>query len=258
MTKWKRVTIVGVGLLGGSIGLALKEKGLAEEIIGYGRSNERLQLAKELGAVTETTLDLAEAVSQTELIVICSPVQMIAQQVKQIIPLCIEKVLITDVGSTKTTICQQLENHSSEFATFIGSHPLAGSEKSGVLHSQANLFEQKQVILTPHPNRQSNAQYQEQLTQLVNFWEALGANVSQMSPEDHDCLAAQISHLPSSDCLSISPNNQSRISPLGRQWLEKHHTYCLWRYRALETNYRRKSHSNFRTTQTIYRAAHYH
>ena len=126
MKRIKRVTIVGVGLIGGSIGLALRRRRKAIEVVGIGRRAESLRKAKQVGAVVRTTTDLAKGVAGSQLIVVCTPVDAIVETVRQIAPHATPGSLITDAGSTKAEIVSALDQDLGPGARFIGSHPLAG------------------------------------------------------------------------------------------------------------------------------------
>jgi len=195
MKQWDTVAIVGVGLIGGSIGLALRKRALARTIFGVGRRLDSLRRAEACGAVTDTTTDLARGVANADLIVVCTPVAEIVAHVLQVADACPATALITDVGSTKAEIVGRLDkalhHQGDQRATFVGSHPLAGSEKTGPEHARADLFENCVVIMTPTDNTP------EPVAALTrSFWESVGAKVIAKTPEDHDQSVAAISHLP--------------------------------------------------------------
>ena len=189
------IAIIGVGLIGGSIGLALRKRNLAQHIVGIGRSTKTLDRAIQLGCVTEATTDIAEGVKQAELIVVCTPVETIAQQVAAAAQHCPQGSLITDVGSTKAELVAQAETALADrFAThlpFVGSHPLAGSDKGGAHAASADLLEGRIVVVTATAVSDHDA-----VDAIEEFWQALGARVVRMSPEDHDAALARTSHLP--------------------------------------------------------------
>lgn len=186
------MAVVGVGLIGGSIGLAVRERGLARQVIGIGRRTASLQQAVERRAIDRFATDLAAGVTEAELVIVCSPVETIPTLVVDIANHCPPQAIITDVGSTKqaivTDVARQLSSHR---ATFIGSHPLAGSEKTGVAHARAELFDGRTVVLTPTADTPAAA-----CDRLQSFWSGLGARVVRMSPADHDAALAATSHLP--------------------------------------------------------------
>ena len=149
MKHFKSVAIVGVGLIGGSIGLALRQRGIADEVIGIGRRPASLRTARRIGAVTTTTVDLAKGVARAELVVVCTPVGQIVDDVRRAVKTCPAGTLFTDAGSTKETIVAALDGNLPNECRFLGSHPLAGSEKTGAIHARADLFEGRIAILTP-------------------------------------------------------------------------------------------------------------
>ncbi len=191
MKHWDTVAIVGVGLIGGSIGLALRERKLAEHIVGIGRRPESLRKAAAIGAVTRTTRDIAAGVRDAELVIVCTPVDSIVAHVVQAAEACRAGALITDAGSTKASIVRKLNGALPRSAVFVGSHPLAGSEKPGCEHARANLFDGRVVVVTP-----SRATSAGDFQRTADFWSALGGSVFVMSPQAHDRALASTSHLP--------------------------------------------------------------
>jgi prephenate dehydrogenase len=184
------LTVVGVGLLGGSIALAARQRRIAGRIVGCDRSEDVLQRAGNTHMLDAATTDLEDAVRDADLVVFCTPVDRIAAQVVQAASVCRPGVILTDVGSTKSGIVRALAGKLPPGATFIGSHPLAGSEKTGPEHARADLLENRLVVVTPvevHPGA---------VARLMAFWHALGASVMPMLPEEHDRALAMTSHLP--------------------------------------------------------------
>jgi prephenate dehydrogenase len=191
MPRWNTVAIVGVGLIGGSIGLALRSRGLAGRVIGIGRRPESLRKAMEVGAVTETSLHLGESIHAADLIVFATPVDRIAPAILEAARHFSKKALITDAGSTKAEMIGELDKALPPKTRFIGGHPLAGGEKAGPEFATADLFEGRVAIVTP-TERSSRAVVRE----ASEFWASLGSQVITMSPEEHDEAVAAISHLP--------------------------------------------------------------
>ncbi len=191
MKQWDTVAIVGVGLIGGSIGLALRQRNLAKNVIGIGRWQASLRIARRVEAVTHTTIDLTKGVAEAELVIVCTPVGRIVDHVRQAAQHCPERILITDAGSVKHPIVAALDNNVPRGCRFLGSHPLAGSEKTGATYASADLFEGRVAILTPTVNTRA-----EDFDLLEQFWQSLGSLVVQMSPEEHDQALALTSHLP--------------------------------------------------------------
>ncbi|HYT91470.1 MAG TPA: prephenate dehydrogenase/arogenate dehydrogenase family protein [Gemmataceae bacterium] len=185
------LTIVGVGLIGGSIGLAARQRGLVRRILGVGRQRDSLERARRLGVVDDWSLDLVTAVGQADVAVFCTPVDQIAAQVLAAAPACAAGTLLTDAGSTKASIVGGVEGRLPPGVAFVGSHPLAGSEKRGPEHADAQLFQGRLTVVTPTPQTDGAA-----VERVAAFWAGLGSRVCVMSPEDHDRALALTSHLP--------------------------------------------------------------
>jgi cyclohexadieny/prephenate dehydrogenase len=185
------LTLVGVGLIGGSIGLAAKKRGLVRQVRGVGRNRSTLERAQALSAIDEICLDLTAAASGSDCIILCTPVDRIAEQVLQLAPHCRPGTLITDAGSTKGLIVQAVEDHMPAEVHFVGSHPLAGSEKRGPEYANADLFQNRWTIVTQTPKTDGTA-----LNRVMTFWQQLGARVRIMEPQEHDRALAMTSHLP--------------------------------------------------------------
>ncbi len=195
MKTWDTVAIIGVGLIGGSIGLALRERKLARDVVGIGRRPGTLRTAKRRGAVTQITTNLTAGVARAELVVVCTPVDQVAEHARQAAWHGPDGVLVTDVGSTKEAIVHSLDQalgkHNPRRATFVGSHPMAGSEKQGPKHARADLFVDRVVVVTPAAGTPAK------LSQTVErFWKSLGATVVRTSPKAHDQAVASVSHVP--------------------------------------------------------------
>jgi len=191
MSKWDTVAIVGVGLIGGSIGLALRRRGLARHVVGIGRSSASLKVAEERGAVTAATTNLAQGVADAQLTVVCTPVAEIVGHVRQVAAACPERALVTDAGSIKALIVNQLDGALPRGVRFVGSHPLAGSDRNGPGEARETLFEGRTVVITPTV-KTAAADCQS----LVEFWSSLGAQVVIDTAERHDHILAATSHLP--------------------------------------------------------------
>src|SRR6185437_1061445 len=191
LMQWDTVAIVGVGLIGGSIGLGLRQRELARRVVGVGRSAASLRRAKQIGAVTSTTLELARGVAKADLVIVCTPVGRIVEDVQAAATACRPGLLITDAGSTKAEIVSALDGQLNGKAHFVGSHPLAGGEKNGPGAASPELFVGRTVVVTPTKKTR-----QEDYAALHALWTDLGANVVSMSPADHDRILAGTSHLP--------------------------------------------------------------
>lgn len=188
MSRWNTVAIYGVGLIGGSIGMALRKRNLANKIVGIGRNSDRLQAAVELQAIDEGFTELAYS-PPPDLVVLCAPVQLLPNHCASVFEQFPEAI-VTDAGSTKESMVRAIEEQTPR-ANFIGSHPLAGSDKSGVEYSNPDLFVDRMVILTP--TEHTNVELETPVTQ---FWESIGAKTCSMPPDTHDQALAITSHLP--------------------------------------------------------------
>jgi len=186
--RWNTVAIYGVGLIGGSIGLALRKRKLANRVVGIGRNAARLQRAVESGAIHEFVTEPSKSPSP-DLVVLCAPVQFLAEHCKTIAQ-HFPETLITDAGSTKEKLVAEIDA-TVPHAKFIGSHPLAGSDKSGAEHGNPDLFDDRLVILTP-----TQATPKAVTEPIASFWESLGARTVTMDPKPHDQALAITSHVP--------------------------------------------------------------
>ena len=192
VVKWKRVTLVGVGLLGGSLGLALRSRGLAGRVVGYVRRPVSISEAVRVGAVDAATLDLAEAVAEAEVVVFCTPIGQMRSLAERLVPLLAPGTILTDVGSVKASVVRDLEPLCQRAgAHFVGSHPMAGSEKTGVGAARADLFADSVTVVTP--TRQSDRRA---LRAVKGLWTAVGSRVLSLAPGEHDELVSRSSHLP--------------------------------------------------------------
>ncbi len=187
----KRIAIYGVGLIGGSIGLALKNQGFKGKIIGVGRRWSSLKNAIDAKAIDSATMDLKEALEGAEILIICTPVDFIVSIVKEAIKFAGDGCIITDVGSTKKQLILEIEKIIPENLYFIGAHPMAGSHKTGVESASATLFKNSISILTPTESTDRSA-----LEVISSLWKAVGSRVEYLSPDDHDLFIAAVSHVP--------------------------------------------------------------
>jgi len=187
----RQLTILGVGLLGGSIGLALRSSAPGCRIVGYGHRRETLDKAMEIGAIDAAEMDPAAAVRSSDLVIMCTPVGTFETLLKQVGPSLSAGVIVTDVGSTKRSVVRLAGEILPKGVEFVGSHPIAGSEKRGVEFSRADLFSNQLCIVTPTKETKAAA-----VEQVEQFWRDLGMRTTRLSPEDHDRLLADVSHLP--------------------------------------------------------------
>jgi len=191
MPHWNTVAIIGPGLIGGSIGLALRNRGLAAQIVGVGRRRESLTKALDLGATTSISTSIEDAVKDADVVVVCTPVNEIAGHLLKAAAAAPERALLTDAGSTKASIIAKVEAGLEKGKHFVGSHPLAGGEKNGADFARADLFEGKVVVVTPTQKTDPA-----DLQAVSDFWQCLGASVVSMPPDIHDHALATTSHLP--------------------------------------------------------------
>jgi prephenate dehydrogenase len=190
--QFQKITIVGVGLLGGSIGLALRHRKLAGEVAGYVRREASLKDCEKAGAVDYATTDLRAAVSKADLVILCTPLAQMRPLVEQFLPALKRGAIVTDVGSVKAQVVRALSRvvHRAG-AHFVGSHPMAGGEKMGVLASRADLYAHSVCVVTPDKTSSPRA-----VRQVERFWQALGARTLRLDAAQHDRLVSRSSHLP--------------------------------------------------------------
>ena len=188
--KLGTVCIVGPGLIGGSIGLGLKKKGLAELVIGVGRRSPSLTKALKLGAIDRATQDIEKGASDADIVILCTSVRLIPQMAAKAVPVMKRGAILTDVGSTKQHIVKCIQDIKRKDIPFIGGHPIAGSERRGIEAAKADLFEGRLCILTP-AGRNAGA-----LRTIKALWQGLGAKINILSPDEHDRTLAATSHLP--------------------------------------------------------------
>ena len=187
-----KITIVGVGLIGGSLARALKENNLAKTVFGYGRDRSRLDDAKKSNIIDDYSTQIEEAVNHADIIVIATPVGTFRNIFNEVKPLIANDVIISDVGSTKTNIVDiAKEILGDKSQCFVPAHPIAGKEKSGFEASDGNLYNGKKVIITPIEDNSS-----ESIQVIESMWKNVGAEVDFMSPQSHDDLLGMTSHLP--------------------------------------------------------------
>jgi len=218
MRRWDTVAIIGVGLIGGSIGLALRKLKLAKQVIGIGRRKSSLSKALARGCVTKTTTSIARGVKGADLIVVCTPVEQIPDHVSEAAAHCPKDCLITDAGSTKSQLVHAIEStlavRSSERLPFVGSHAIAGSEKTGPEAARADLFAGRVVVITPTSRSDAEA-----VSAIEAFWQSLQARVIRLSPEEHDAALAATSHLPHLLASALAMATRDELLPLtGTGW----------------------------------------
>lgn len=213
MAFFDTVAIVGVGLMGGSIGLALRKERMARHVIGIGRRIEPLRAAENRRAITEVTTDLRQGVASANLVVVCTPVEQVPEFVAAAAKACKPETIITDVGSTKAAIvaaCDKaLADSKGLWASFVGSHPLAGSERTGVEFARDDLFQGRTTVVTPSENTPPEA-----AAKIEALWQGLGSKVVKMSPQEHDAAVAATSHLPHLIASALAAATPAELLPL--------------------------------------------
>ena len=187
-----KITIIGVGLIGGSLARALKERNLAKVVFGYGRDQSRLEEAQKSNIIDASSTNIKEAIDDANIVVIATPVGTFKDILGQIEPLISSNVIITDVGSTKSDIVNIVNDVLKDNSScFIPAHPIAGKERSGFEVSDSKLYDGKKVIITP---QETNSP--ESIDVIDQMWKNVGADVDFMSAESHDNLLGMTSHLP--------------------------------------------------------------
>lgn len=189
---WRRVAILGVGLIGGSLARVLKAQGAADQIIGCGRQRQNLETARRLGIIDQFVLDPVQAVREADLVLLGAPVLATTALLAEIAPHLTEQVVVTDVASVKGVVVEAARQQLGEkLARFVPAHPIAGAESSGAAASRADLFIDHRVVLTPLAQTAVDA-----LEQVRALWRLTGALVEEMSVQHHDQIFAATSHLP--------------------------------------------------------------
>ncbi len=189
--NFKNVAIIGVGLIGSSFALSLKKHGFNGRITGVGKKEENLVRAKELGIIDGYSIIPLEGIKDADLILLATPVgqfEKIAENIKQGVK---TGAVVTDVGSVKAEVVKKLESLMPEGVSFVGGHPIAGKECSGIDAATSELFKDARCILTPTSNTNKEA-----LERIIELWKVFGSRISLMTPEEHDLIFAAVSHLP--------------------------------------------------------------
>lgn len=189
---FRKIALVGVGLLGGSLALAIRERKLASIVQGYVRREASLGECEQAGLNDFATRDLLAAVREADLVILCTPLAQMRELVERMLPALKRGAIVSDVGSVKGSVVAELESIvSGAGAHFVGGHPMAGAEKTGVTFARVDLFRNAVCVLTPTPSSNADA-----VQKLEEFWRTLGARLLKLTPQLHDELVARCSHLP--------------------------------------------------------------
>ena len=201
MKHFNKITIIGVGLIGGSIALAIKKRHVAKKVTGVFRRKLTLKKALKRKAVDKAVMNLKEGVRDADLIILASPVHSIPKLAREVIRYAKKGAIITDAGSTKAWIVNKIEGMigPSNKIFFVGSHPMAGSEHASVEFAKDNLLEGSPCIVTKTKKTDINA-----IKKVTAFWKTLGSRVTMMSPREHDRVVAMVSHLPHIAAFSLA------------------------------------------------------
>ena len=190
--EFGKVVVFGVGLIGGSFALGLRAAGQVGEVVGFGRSLATLTQALDLGIIDRVGANSGQEVADADLVLIASPVGQMPEIMARIAPYIGPGTVVTDGGSTKTDVVAAVREHFGDKAgQFVPAHPIAGAENSGAAAARADLYREKKVVLTPLPeNPVLN------VARVRSAWEWCGAQIFELTPEDHDRVFAAVSHLP--------------------------------------------------------------
>ncbi len=191
-TELNKIVIFGVGLIGGSFALAMRKAGAAREVVGFGRSRATLEEARRLGILDRIGEAEAREVGDADLVLLATPVAQMGEILARIAPHLGAQTLVMDGGSTKgDVVAAARAGLGSRLAQFIPAHPIAGAEHSGPAAARADLYQDKKVVLTPMPENSRGS-----VARVRKAWEACGAVVSELTPQQHDEVFAAVSHLP--------------------------------------------------------------
>lgn len=186
---YKKISIIGVGLLGGSIGMDVKKKGIADEVVGVVHRPEQIEECIKAGAIDKGTLHNSEGTIDADMIIFATPISVMPKIAEEIKPNVKPETIVMDVASVKGKLVKQMEDVLG--TNYIGTHPMAGSEKKGISAAKAGLFYRSKCIITPTDKTRPKF-----LKEAMEFWALLKANTVILNPEEHDKLIALVSHLP--------------------------------------------------------------
>lgn len=203
MKPFRQVSIIGLGLIGGSLGMALRRRKVARRVIGFARREAVLRQARARGAVDDGCTELCpDWLNESDLVVIATPPLTVPRIARQVARMARRPLILTDVASTKGQIVRSTERTLPRHVSFVGAHPMAGAERSGIEAADPRLFDGATCIVTPTARTRSAAQ-----AKVASLWRRVGCRVLRMSPDRHDALVAQVSHLPhlAAAALALSP-----------------------------------------------------
>ncbi|MGB2693436.1 MAG: prephenate dehydrogenase [Thermodesulfobacteriota bacterium] len=189
--EFNKITVVGLGLIGGSLALALKESKQVKTVVGIDPNDDSIKYAFNNGIINEGSSDINEVITDSDIIVISNYVGMIVDTAKSIAKIATDGSIITDVGSVKSSVVSRIETYLPDNLHFVGGHPIAGTENSGVQFADSNLFIDRRCILTPTDKTDFEAK-----SNVKSMWELVGSHVYEMDPETHDHIFGIVSHLP--------------------------------------------------------------
>ena len=216
MPRFNRVTIVGLGLIGGSLGMAIKRHRLAREVVGVSRRITTLREAKRRGAIDRGTTDARRAVRDADLVILATPVDVILSQAGRLAQHMPPGSILSDVGSSKATIVRTLERTLPKHVAFVGAHPIAGTEQRGIEAADAHLFDRSLCIVTrtSKTNRQA-------LRRVASLWRQVSGAVMFLAPAEHDRLLGETSHLTHLiACTLVHSTSRHALARPPRSWLE--------------------------------------
>lgn len=191
MKPFKQMTILGVGLIGASLAQSCRQRKIVNTIVGFGRNAANLKKAQERSIIDSGSTDLKTAVEGSDLIVLCTPVGSLAERVREMIPFLQKGCIITDAGSVKGALVEEIDTLVPDSIYYVGAHPIAGGEKSGLEASSADLLTGAKCIITPTANTQAEA-----LERVTEFWTGVGMQTLTMDAHEHDIVFGALSHLP--------------------------------------------------------------
>ena len=191
MKPFKQITILGVGLIGASLALSCRQRKLVGHIVGFGRNAANLKNAQERNIIDSGSTDLKTAVEGSDLIILCTPVGVLVERVREMVPFLLDGCIITDAGSVKGPMVDKIDTLLPNTLRYVGAHPIAGGEQSGLEAARADLLTDAKCIITPTANTQTEA-----LERVTEFWSEVGMQTLTMDAHEHDTVFGALSHLP--------------------------------------------------------------